>query len=326
MEYKKITENDLVGKGVVGQPDTPALSALEMQNKVEEVVRDVVIPHFNELVGALTENGKPVQSGDVMQMRIGENGDLQISADGVQWLNVADKALEGKADKDNSYTKDQLYTKEETDTKLNKKAEADKVYTKEETDKAIGDKLTEVGAGDMQKSVYDTDNDGMVDNAKKLDGHEADYFMPKSEGNALIGGTDIPANSDLNSYTQPGNYGCYANAAAATLVNCPMSSAFILRVFATAVTGTWQYRWQELMPIQGSENYSYLRRCGSSDGGITWNWDEWQTPMPKTGGNFTGSVYMYAGNREGGNAVRGIWVGASNWTSVSTDEIQMIRK
>ena len=70
MEYKKITENDLVGKGVVGQPDTPALSALEMQNKVEEVVRDVVIPHFNSLVEALTENGKPVQSGDVIQMRI----------------------------------------------------------------------------------------------------------------------------------------------------------------------------------------------------------------------------------------------------------------
>ena len=56
MEYKKITENDLVGKGVVGQPDTPALSALEMQNKVEEIVRDVVIPAFNGLVGVVSED------------------------------------------------------------------------------------------------------------------------------------------------------------------------------------------------------------------------------------------------------------------------------
>ena len=48
--------------------------------------------------------------------------------------------------------------------------------------------------------------------------------------------------------------------------------------------------------------------------------------MTDAGGAFTGNVYMHAGNRQGGNAVRGIWVGASNWTSVSTDEIQMIRK
>lgn len=157
----------------------------------------------------------------------------------------------------------------------------------------------------MLKSVYDTDGDGTVDNAKKLDGHEADYFMPKSESNALIGGTDIPANSDLNSYTQPGNYCCYANAAAATLVNCPASSAFILRVFASSVTGTWQHRWQELMPIQGSQNYSYLRRCGSNDGGITWNWDEWQTPMPKSGGTFTGLIQISRGDK--GHIVLDCW-------------------
>lgn len=210
---------------------------------------------------------------------------------------------------------------------------------------------TDDGESDyMAKAIYDTDGDGVVDNAAKLGGKTSGQLtfgadqiitdestdkrlpetleekMPKSEGNALIGGTDIPANSDLNSYTQPGNYCCYANAAAVTLVNCPASSAFILRVFASSVMGTWQYRWQELMPIEGSQNYSYLRRCGSSDGGITWNWDEWQTPMPKSGGTFTGNVYMHAGNRQGGNAVRGIWVGNSNWKSVSTDEIQMIRK
>ena len=176
MEYKRITENDLVGKGVVGQPDTPALSALEMQNKVEEIVRDVVIPSYNNLVEALTENGKPVQSSDVMLVRIGESGDLQVSVDGVQWQNVADKALEGKADKSSSYTKDQLYTKEETDTKLDTKAEADNVYTKTETDAAIGSKITQLGAGDMAKAVYDTDGDGVVDNAAKLAGHGADYF------------------------------------------------------------------------------------------------------------------------------------------------------
>lgn len=47
MALAKITEADLAGKGVVGQQDVPGLSAAEMQAKVEEIVRDVVIPKFN---------------------------------------------------------------------------------------------------------------------------------------------------------------------------------------------------------------------------------------------------------------------------------------
>jgi len=38
-----------------------------------------------------------------------------------------------------------------------------------------------IGAGDMAKAVYDTDGDGIVDNAKHLDGHGADYFAAKTE-------------------------------------------------------------------------------------------------------------------------------------------------
>ena len=47
MALKKITDADLEGKGVRGQPDVPGLTAAEMQAKVEEIVRDVVIPFFN---------------------------------------------------------------------------------------------------------------------------------------------------------------------------------------------------------------------------------------------------------------------------------------
>lgn len=47
MALKKITETDLAGKGVCGQADVPGLSAAEMQAKVEEIVRDVVIPAMN---------------------------------------------------------------------------------------------------------------------------------------------------------------------------------------------------------------------------------------------------------------------------------------
>lgn len=53
MVYKKITETDLLNKGVLGLPDTPELSAFEMQTKFEEVAREVIIPAFNLLIDAL---------------------------------------------------------------------------------------------------------------------------------------------------------------------------------------------------------------------------------------------------------------------------------
>ena len=50
MAVEIITEADLEGKGVMGQPDVPGLSAAEMQAKVEEIVRSVVIPKVNEII------------------------------------------------------------------------------------------------------------------------------------------------------------------------------------------------------------------------------------------------------------------------------------
>lgn len=47
MALTQITAADLVGKGVIGQPDVPGLPTAQMQAKVEEIVRDVVIPTVN---------------------------------------------------------------------------------------------------------------------------------------------------------------------------------------------------------------------------------------------------------------------------------------
>lgn len=44
------------------------------------------------------------------------------------------------------------------------------------------------------------------------------------------GQTDIPANSNLNDYTDAGWYRCASNASAATIENCPTSNAFSLEV------------------------------------------------------------------------------------------------
>lgn len=50
MAVNKITEADLAGKGVQGQPDVPGLTAAEMQAKIEEIVRSVAIPKINEII------------------------------------------------------------------------------------------------------------------------------------------------------------------------------------------------------------------------------------------------------------------------------------
>ena len=50
MAFDKITEADLEGKGVVGQPDVPGLPAREMQEKIEEIVRTVVITRINDII------------------------------------------------------------------------------------------------------------------------------------------------------------------------------------------------------------------------------------------------------------------------------------
>lgn len=52
--------------------------------------------------------------------------------------------------------------------------------------KALAEQIGNAGGGDMTKAVYDTDNDGVVDNAKKLDGHPADYFATPETVTAAI--------------------------------------------------------------------------------------------------------------------------------------------
>ena len=55
MAFEKITDEDLVGIGVIGLPDTPGLSTEDMQEKFEETARSVVIPKFNQAMDELPE-------------------------------------------------------------------------------------------------------------------------------------------------------------------------------------------------------------------------------------------------------------------------------
>ena len=54
--FTKITDQDLENKGVIGQPNVPQLTTLDMQKSVEQVVREVAIPGINRLVEELAAN------------------------------------------------------------------------------------------------------------------------------------------------------------------------------------------------------------------------------------------------------------------------------
>lgn len=55
MSLTKIEAADLTNKGVKGLPRKPSLSYTEMQDKFDELVRDVVVEKFNSLSGELDE-------------------------------------------------------------------------------------------------------------------------------------------------------------------------------------------------------------------------------------------------------------------------------
>lgn len=61
---------------------------------------------------------------------------------------------------------------------------------------ALQNSLGGLGYGDMMKSTYDADEDGVVDNAAKLDGHEASYFATAADI------ADMVETSDLDDYLQ----------------------------------------------------------------------------------------------------------------------------
>ncbi len=162
MALSKITEQDLQGKGVIGLPDTPNLTTQGMQQKLDELVTDVVVPKHNALVDALRGETGAAQIGAAGGGTVqGELAALHTDkADAVD-LRRTDTAVEAlqrdKADAANVLTRD------------NAVAFSPTAPYHPATKKYIDDRQLEIGAGDMAKAVYDADNDGKVDMAADAD-------------------------------------------------------------------------------------------------------------------------------------------------------------
>ena len=113
--------------------------------------------------------------------------------------------------------------------------------------------------------------------------------------------TQIPNDSDLDTYVTPGVYGVASNAAAKSLSNCPVESSFKMivedRTTIRSDTGNYRYKWQTLYHFNSTD--IYRRRLSSSDGGVTWTIvpQEWEKQPTRT--EMDGTYSLIEGNRIG---------------------------
>lgn len=135
MPFKQVTEQDLKGKGVIGQPAVPGLSVTEMQKSVEQVVREAAIPAHNKLCEQLEAEAAAADIGAAVP----GSGDMPPETP---------KKLQSVLEAMLAWAKE----------KLGLKADKASTYTKQQVDEAINEKVAAIGAGDMTMAVYDPES------------------------------------------------------------------------------------------------------------------------------------------------------------------------
>lgn len=201
MGFTKIETADLVGKGVVGLPDTPNLSTTAMQEKLDELALQVIIPKINTLIAELEENtasgniGAKIPTSVELEL---ENATIQTILDAVAHIHQNRTSLDKFTEDENG---NPLYDgKLVSGDAFASVVVADKAIEATNTDSITfiaGDnividvdaeaktiKFTSLGGGggaggggDMFTAVYDKNKDGIVDNASALGGNPPSYYQ-----------------------------------------------------------------------------------------------------------------------------------------------------
>lgn len=201
MAFDKITAEDQSGKGVVGLPDTPQLDTAAMQKKFDELATDVIIPHFNALVEALSGDSAAESTGAKPPSGLTSDENVQAIFDklyeeicnkqpkedgkGLSSNDYSDaekrkvgECVEAKHTHDNKTVLDAVTNsvKEGYDRIVKLldeiKSISDIVADDETmlpTGKAIVAYMKKLGSGDMQSATYDPDGDGKVTSAERAD-------------------------------------------------------------------------------------------------------------------------------------------------------------
>ena len=181
MAFDKITDADLKDRGVVGLPDIPELSTAEMQAKFDELAKTVIIPKLNKLIDDLSASTASGNIGVTVPEGFTAIENIQSLLD-----EIAEIAIKSK----------------EVNTLLTNIASVSNTVSDDGTAlatcKAVFDYVIQMGGGDMTKAVYDTNNDGVVDDSSKLGGKSASAYLEKAsvvdsaDGASAVTETGIP--------------------------------------------------------------------------------------------------------------------------------------
>lgn len=222
MPFKQVTEQDLKGKGVIGQPAVPGLSVTEMQKSVEQVVREAAIPAHNQLCEQLEDEAAAADIGAAVP------GQGDIPPETPKKLQSVLEAM-------------LAWAKE----KLGLKADKASTYTKQQVDEAINEKVAAIGAGDMTMAVYDPES-------KKKPYMPAEEAMAKAvydpQGEGVVAqaaqaqsaacaaqAAAVQAYVPPQETPQPGGEGAQQEAGAAALAQAPVQAAAAGQTFGGPV-------------------------------------------------------------------------------------------
>ena len=143
MAFAKISEQELGAVGVELLDDQPEMQPDAMKAKFEETAKQLLAPKHNTLVEQLEAETAAASLGAAVPT--GLSGQTAKTVQAVLAALMAYiQAHENR--KDNPHTVTAAQTG---------------AYTKEETDSAINAKITQIGAGDMDKATYDPQNKAM---------------------------------------------------------------------------------------------------------------------------------------------------------------------
>lgn len=186
MPFTKIEAKDYDGKGVTGLPDIPRLDTLDMQKKFDELAKDVAIPKHNVLVDEL--------EGETAADNLGIADDIAGFSNPTKKIKpllvaFAKKIKENSNDRHTHKNKTVLDSI--TDTAIKAWDKVSNLFTnidgvenevsgrpsKIPSSFAISQYVQQMGGGDMVKSIYDRNGNGIVDDAEALGGKAAGEYQ-----------------------------------------------------------------------------------------------------------------------------------------------------
>jgi hypothetical protein len=222
-DIEGIPESEYIHKGVIGLPDSPELSTLDMQRKFDEIAIDVIIPYINGLATDLDILASCAREysdeGVEAEETRAQEAEIQLAAD-IDAEETRATAAEGdlstaigtektRAEAAEADLRDAISrcggdvaaevaraTAAEGVIANNLSAEITRATAAEGTisaavtaektraetvESGLSNAVSVLSSSKMDKSVYDSDNDGVVDDSEKLGGHDPAYYAKASE-------------------------------------------------------------------------------------------------------------------------------------------------